>query len=166
MLVAFNTSTRIYELTRGGAHGRFQLGTTHKLPTNIRYFATGVCGGRQLVAATHTGIHSGCLRCGCGPAQQKDTCRVERAQERAGALGLVRAPTRCARTNLSEARRRQESLRGGYLDTILNTANITIDNKNFRNWKFSFPGPSEYQKINILEEDISKMNCRRFCLVT
>ena len=93
VLVAFNTSTRIYELTRGGAHGRFQLGTTHKLPTNIRYFATGVCGGRQLVAATHTGIHSGCLRCGCGPAQQKDTCRVERAQERAGALGLVRPPT-------------------------------------------------------------------------
>ena len=46
-------------MARGGANGRFQLGTTHSLPKNIRDFATGVWGGRQRVAATYAGMHSG-----------------------------------------------------------------------------------------------------------
>ena len=74
----------MYEMARGGAHGRFQLGTPHKLPTSICCFATGVCGGKQLVAATHYGMHSGgCDACSFSAEQKGGTIAIAIALESA-----------------------------------------------------------------------------------
>ena len=55
VLIAFQLSYHVYEFARAGPLGRYQFGTQHALPTKIKFIATGVYGGRQLVAVTHAG---------------------------------------------------------------------------------------------------------------